>query len=115
MTAPLPWRFFSTTVREVRRLSPSFLRVTFTGDDLDQFADNGFDQRIKLIPPLPDCGHDHLPTGPDWYEEWRDLPDDRRNPILRQGRRKRASRAYWTAAGSQRKMGWWDRSSWSVP
>ena len=81
MTAPLPWRFFSTTVREVRRLSPSFLRVTFTGDDLDQFADNGFDQRIKLIPPLPDCGHDHLPTGPDWYEEWRDLPDDRRNPI----------------------------------
>jgi NADPH-dependent ferric siderophore reductase len=80
-TAPLPWRFFSTTVREVRRLSPSFLRVTFTGDDLHHFADNGFDQRIKLIPPLPPSGHDHLPTGPDWYSRWRDLPDDRRNPI----------------------------------
>ena len=80
-TAPLPWRFFATTVREVRRLSPSFLRVTFTGDDLHHFADNGFDQRIKLIPPLPDCGHDHLPTGPDWYSEWRDLPDGLRNPI----------------------------------
>jgi NADPH-dependent ferric siderophore reductase len=76
-----PWRFFSTTVREVRRLSPSFLRVTLTGDDLDRFADNGFDQRIKLIPPLPDCGHDHLPTGEDWYSAWRDLPDERRNPI----------------------------------
>jgi len=80
-TAPLPWRFFATTVREVRRLSPSFLRVTFTGDDLRHFADNGFDQRIKLIPPLPHGGHDHLPTGPDWYSQWRDLPDDLRNPI----------------------------------
>jgi NADPH-dependent ferric siderophore reductase len=80
-TAPPPWRFFATTVREVRRLSPSFVRVTFTGDDLHHFADNGFDQRIKLIPPLPDGGHDHLPTGPDWYARWRDLPGDRRNPI----------------------------------
>ncbi|WP_433383843.1 siderophore-interacting protein [Actinoplanes sp. CA-142083] len=80
-TVALPFRIFHTTVREVRRLSPSFIRVTFTGDDLDRFADNGFDQRIKLIPPLPDCGHDHLPTGPDWYTEWRDLPDERRNPI----------------------------------
>jgi NADPH-dependent ferric siderophore reductase len=80
-TAPQPWRIFSTTVREVRRLSPSFLRVTFTGDDLHHFADNGSDQRIKLIPPLPTRGHDHFPTGPDWYSRWRDLPDDLRNPI----------------------------------
>lgn len=76
-----PWRFFHTTVREVQQLSPSFLRVTLTGDDLDRFADNGYDQRIKLIPPLPDHGHAHLPTGPDWWSEWRDLPDDKRNPI----------------------------------
>ncbi|WP_433291205.1 siderophore-interacting protein [Actinoplanes sp. CA-030573] len=76
-----PWRFFTTTVREVRRLSPSFVRVTLTGDDLHHFADNGFDQRIKLIPPLPGCGHEHLPTGADWYTEWRNLPDERRNPI----------------------------------
>jgi len=80
-TAPPPWRLFTTTVRDVRRLSPSFVRVTFTGDDLRHFADNGFDQRIKLIPPLPGSGHDHLPTGPDWYAQWRGLPGDRRNPI----------------------------------
>jgi len=77
----LPWRFFTTEVRAVRRLSPSFLRVTFTGDDLDKFADNGFDQRIKLIPPLDEHGHQHLPTGPDWYTQWRELPDEKRNPI----------------------------------
>lgn len=76
-----PWRFFTTEVRRVQRLSPNFLRVTFTGDDLDRFADNGFDQRIKLIPPLPGAGLDHLPTGPDWYDEWRALPDERRNPV----------------------------------
>ncbi|GAA0558335.1 hypothetical protein GCM10010172_46730 [Paractinoplanes ferrugineus] len=76
-----PWRFFPTEVRAVRRLSPSFLRVTLTGDDLDRFADNGFDQRIKLIPPLAGHGHDHLPTGDDWYARWRDLPDEHRNPI----------------------------------
>ena len=80
-TAILPWRFFHTTVREVKRLSPSFLRVTLTGDDLDLFADNGFDQRIKLIPPLPGHGHDHLPTGEDWYPRWCELPDEHRNPI----------------------------------
>jgi NADPH-dependent ferric siderophore reductase len=76
-----PWRLFTTEVRRVHRLSPTFLRVTFTGDDLDRFADNGFDQRIKLIPPLPGGGLDHLPSGPDWYARWRGLPDDRRNPI----------------------------------
>jgi len=76
-----PWRFFHTQVRAVRRLSPHFVRVTFTGDDLDHFADNGFDQRIKLIPPLPGQGLAHLPTGPDWYSEWRSLPEEHRNPI----------------------------------
>jgi NADPH-dependent ferric siderophore reductase len=76
-----PWRFFSTEVRAVRRLSPSFVRVTLTGDDLDRFADNGFDQRIKLIPPLPGAGHEHLPTGDDWYARWRELDGERRNPI----------------------------------
>jgi NADPH-dependent ferric siderophore reductase len=75
------WRFFSTEVRRVHRLSPNFIRVTFTGDDLDRFADNGFDQRIKLIPPLPGSGLAHLPTGPGWYAQWRSLPAEQRNPI----------------------------------
>ena len=76
-----PFRFFPVEVARVTRLSPNFLRVTFTGDDLDRFADNGWDQRIKLIPPLPGAGHRHLPTGLDWYAQWRCLPDEQRNPI----------------------------------
>lgn len=75
------WRFFPVEVARLQRLSPSFLRVTFTGDDLFLFADNGYDQRIKLIVPLPDSGVSHLPTGPDWHSHWRELPDERRNPV----------------------------------
>lgn len=76
-----PYRIFDVRVRRLRRLSPSFLRVTFTGADLDRFADNGFDQRIKLVLPLPGSGVTGMPVGPDWYARWQALPDDRRNPI----------------------------------
>lgn len=76
-----PFRFFAVEVSRVTRLSPNFVRVTFTGADLDRFADNGFDQRIKLIPPLDGPGFAHMPDGPDWYAQWRCLPDEHRNPI----------------------------------
>ncbi|WP_271223108.1 siderophore-interacting protein [Streptosporangium carneum] len=66
---------------DLKRLSPSFLRVTFTGDDLHLFADNGLDQRIKLVLPLPEHGLTHLPTGSDWYTRWRELPGELRNPF----------------------------------
>lgn len=80
-TATEPWRVFAVTVRQVRRLSPTFRRVTFTGPELDAFADNGFDQRIKLILPLPGHGLAHLSTGSDWYQRWRALPTALRNPL----------------------------------
>lgn len=77
----LPYRVFGVQVRGLRRVSPSFLRVTFTGHDLDAFADRGFDQRIKIVMPLPDSGIAHMPTGENWYLRWRELPEERRNPI----------------------------------
>lgn len=58
-----PYRAFHAEVLRLVRLSPSFLRVTFTGSDLDALADRGFDQRIKLILPLPDVG---LAQWPRW-------------------------------------------------
>jgi NADPH-dependent ferric siderophore reductase len=75
------WRFFPVEVRATHRLSPTFLRVTFTGDGLDRFADNGYDQRIKFVLPLPGHGLAHLPTGDDWYTDWCALPDEHRNPM----------------------------------
>ena len=76
-----PFRMFPVRVARLARLSPSFLRVTFTGDELDVFADNGFDQRIKLFLPLPEHGLTHLPTGSDWFTRWRGLDESRRNPM----------------------------------
>jgi len=78
-----PFRTFHVRVRALQRVCPSLLRVTFTGDDLHKFADNGFDQRIKFFLPL-DCGYEgllDLTQSGDWYGRWRTLPDDRRHPI----------------------------------
>jgi NADPH-dependent ferric siderophore reductase len=75
------YRTFGVRVARLRRLSPSFLRVTFTGPDLHLFASNGLDQRIKVLLPLPGRGLVDCPTGPDWYAEWRALPAERQVPI----------------------------------
>ncbi len=75
------YRTFPVRVAAVRRLSPAFVRVTFTGPDLGECAPSGFDQRIKLLFPLPDHGLTSCPSGPDWYGEWRALPEERRNPM----------------------------------
>jgi NADPH-dependent ferric siderophore reductase len=74
-----PFRMFDVRVDRLDRLSPSFLRVTFAGDDLRHFADNGFDQRVKLFLPTPEHGMAYLPKGPDWYQRWRTLDPGKRN------------------------------------
>ncbi|ADD43520.1 siderophore-interacting protein [Stackebrandtia nassauensis] len=82
VTTEIPsWRTFPVTVRRLRRLSPSFLRVTFTGDDLDRFADNGFDVRVKLLLPAPACGLSKLPDGADWFTKLRALPVEEQCPL----------------------------------
>lgn len=75
------WRFFDTRVAAVSRLSPSFTRLTLTGRDLAELADNGFDQRFKLVLPDAHGSYDALPRDPDWYAAWRRLPAARQNPI----------------------------------
>ena len=76
-----PWRFFVVEVSALRRLGPTFLRITFTGPELDRFADNGFDQRIKLALPETPGQLEHLPHGKDWFQRWRALPAEHRSPI----------------------------------
>ncbi len=79
---PQPWRMFDVVVSRVTRLCPSFTRITFTGEDLDQFADNGRDQRIKFLLPAPCGGWEYLDRqNPDWFTSWRALPEERRNPL----------------------------------
>ncbi|WP_104524705.1 siderophore-interacting protein [Blastococcus atacamensis] len=81
-TAQVPaYRTFPVRVARVRRLSESFLRVTFTGPELNAFASNGWDQRIKVLLPLPGRGTVDCPARDDWYGAWRALPPEQRMPI----------------------------------
>ncbi|OUC92013.1 siderophore-interacting protein, partial [Streptosporangium minutum] len=75
------YRAFPVQVLRTLRLSPSFVRVTFGGEELSGFADNGFDQRIKLALPLPGGGFASISDGAGWYQRWRSLPVELRNPI----------------------------------
>ena len=82
------YRPFSATVQRVLRLSPHFVRVSFTGEDFGLLGTTGLDQRIKLVLPradgsLCDVGSDDPQTILDgsWHTRWRDLPEDERNPF----------------------------------
>lgn len=77
-----PLGFFRAPVAAITELTPSFRRFTFRGDDLAGYGDPGFDQRVKVLFPTPTADLDTMPTGPDWYDRWRALPDDRR-PVMR--------------------------------
>lgn len=79
-TAPAPaiapFRFFGLTVLRTRRLSPTMHRITFGGAGLDGFAAGGRDQSLSLFLPHPGQSEPVLPTGEDWFAEWRALPED---------------------------------------
>ena len=74
------FRPYAVSVARVHRLSPTFVRVTFTGAELGHFGTHGLDQRIKVILPLPGIGITPLDET-DWFGAWRALPDELRNPI----------------------------------
>jgi NADPH-dependent ferric siderophore reductase len=75
------YRPFQVSVAAIRQLTDTFTRVTFTGPDLHEFGTAGLDQRVKVVLPLPEVGVTPLPEDESWYEAWRNLPDEARNPI----------------------------------
>lgn len=90
MTADRPWAYsaFPVEVRARRMLSPRFVRLTFAGESLRNFATWGTDQRIKIVLPLPDGGFTDVglldeptPHPSEWYARWRALPEDQRNVL----------------------------------
>ncbi len=71
-TALRPLMAYAVEVRAVRRLSPSFLRITFAGGCLADFAPVvPRDLRIKLMIPSPGCALPDLGELSDgWYAAW---------------------------------------------
>lgn len=90
VTAPAfpAYRPFDAVVRRVLPLSPHFVRVTFTGEDVDLMGTSGLDQRVKLLLPHPDgtlcdvgAGDPRTILDGSWYTRWRSLPEGVRNPV----------------------------------
>ncbi|GGT28206.1 siderophore-interacting protein [Streptomyces purpureus] len=79
----VPFRFFALQVDRTRRLGPSLVRVTFTGESLKDFTSGGRDQSLSLFLPHPGQPEPVLP--PIDYDDmygvlgaWRAMPDDER-------------------------------------
>ncbi|MHC5797248.1 siderophore-interacting protein [Lacisediminihabitans sp. FW035] len=75
------YRPFEVVVAAVERLSPSFLRVAFAGDDLRDFAPEGLDQRIKLVLPNARGLSPAIEGADGWYAAWCALDGDERPPL----------------------------------
>ena len=74
------YRPYRAAVSAIRRLRPHFTRVSLRCDDFETFGTERLDQRIKVVFPLADGSFCPLDTG-DWYDAWRALPEERRNPF----------------------------------
>ncbi|WEG10231.1 siderophore-interacting protein [Microbacterium horticulturae] len=74
-------RFFRVRVAAITDVTPSFRRFTFAGSGLADYADPGYDQRIKVVFPSATATLDDMPTGDDWYDVWRRMDAAARPPF----------------------------------
>jgi NADPH-dependent ferric siderophore reductase len=76
-----PFRFFSLQVVRTRRLGPSLVRVSFTGEELRHFSSDGGDQSLSLFLPAEGRTEPGVPVelGDGWWQAWRELPDEVRS------------------------------------
>ncbi|MFT8649320.1 MAG: siderophore-interacting protein [Bifidobacterium psychraerophilum] len=82
------FRPYRVRVLRTTRISPSFQRIIFTGDDLRYIGTDGYDQRIKVLLPLdgnrwgdPKLFDEESLSQGAWWEQWRALAPQDRNPI----------------------------------
>jgi NADPH-dependent ferric siderophore reductase len=71
-------------VRAVDRVSPSFVRVTFGGDELFEFGTPGavFDSRIKLVfPPASGVLPELDRSSDDWWQSFLAVPEEDRGSM----------------------------------
>lgn len=73
-------RFYRLEVAATERVSPSFQRVTVTGDSLSDFVAMGWDQWFRLFTLTPGQSELRLPSRTNrlWYPQWLAIPADER-------------------------------------
>lgn len=79
---PSGYRIFDLTLKRRVAVSPSLLRLVFTGADVAQMNTLAPDQRVKLLFPAADGSLPALPQGMHWNEARRQLPVEQR-PAMR--------------------------------
>ena len=74
------YRVVEAVVTRVVRISPSFMRITFGGEEVRGLESGGRDQSLTVFFPRPGEGAPLVPHDFDesWYGRWRALPHDRR-------------------------------------
>lgn len=72
---------FRVSVRSITDITPHMRRFTLTGNSLERYGDPGYDERIKVIFPTETADLDSMPTGDDWYTQWRELDENARPPF----------------------------------
>lgn len=72
---------FRVEVVRTARISEHMLRVTFGGSCLTGCVSAGHDQRIKLFLPLAGQTDPVVPEGPDWFTEYRAMPEAIKPPM----------------------------------
>lgn len=89
-----PYRPFLVRLAGRRQLSPSFVRITLSGDDLAKCSPTLLDQRVKLLFGEPHQLAELLGTD-EWFTDWMAKPADQR-PAMRT----------YTLSGLRRVAGW---------
>ncbi|WMJ70111.1 siderophore-interacting protein [Stenotrophomonas sp. 24(2023)] len=81
MAAQQTYRLFEVALKARHVLSPSLVRMVFSGAEVMHMKTDGPDQRIKVFFPLPGQAVPQVPSGEDWYARYRALADDQRPPM----------------------------------
>ncbi|SEB69829.1 NADPH-dependent ferric siderophore reductase, contains FAD-binding and SIP domains [Pseudomonas saponiphila] len=78
---PRGYRLINVELKQRIELSPSMLRLVFSGEDIAQARTLAPDQRIKLLFPGADGTPPQLPAQGDWQAARRQLPAEQQPPM----------------------------------
>lgn len=78
---PKGYRVINVELKQRIALSPSLVRLVFSGDDIAQARTLAPDQRIKLLFPAADGSPSQLPVEGDWHAVRRKLPSEQQPPM----------------------------------